>query len=165
MPAPYKVGDIANFFISKSLETGRAVTPLQLQKLIYFAHGWNLGITKTPLILENIEAWKNGPVIEELYHEFKRYSYNPISEFSEQISGQDLSEPVLDETTTLFLEKIWTTYSKRSGLDLSRLSHEVGSPWHTIVTKLGGVYRIPANKVIPNDLIEKYFNSKLEAQN
>ena len=52
---------------------------MKLQKLAYFAHGWNLAIRNTPLINESVEAWKFGPVIPSLYHDVKGYGMEPIT--------------------------------------------------------------------------------------
>ena len=67
--APYSALAIANFF----LENHKSISPMKLQKLVYFAHGWNLAISNNPLIKEPIEAWDYGPVISTIYNEFKLF--------------------------------------------------------------------------------------------
>jgi uncharacterized phage-associated protein len=42
--------------------SGNTLTPLQLLKLAYIAHGWSFPIRKQGLIGERIEAWQYGPV-------------------------------------------------------------------------------------------------------
>jgi uncharacterized phage-associated protein len=54
---------VANRFLELAEAEGRSLTPLQLMKLVYIAHGWMLGIHQRPLIKDHIEAWKLGPVI------------------------------------------------------------------------------------------------------
>ena len=51
---------IANFFLSLAKQSGEAITPMKLQKLVYYAHGWFAGHTGTPLINETVEAWHTG---------------------------------------------------------------------------------------------------------
>ena len=46
---------------------------MKVQKLVYFAHGWHLGITKKPLINEQVEAWPYGAVIPSLYDYLKQW--------------------------------------------------------------------------------------------
>jgi uncharacterized phage-associated protein len=58
---------IANYFIARAAADGKRLTPLQLIKLVYIAHGWYLGLTGEPLINEPPEAWQYGPVIPSLY--------------------------------------------------------------------------------------------------
>ncbi|MCB0375635.1 MAG: DUF4065 domain-containing protein, partial [Sinomicrobium sp.] len=68
---------VANYFLSK-YGVDYHITPMKLVKLVYIAHGWHLGITDNALIDENPEAWKYGPVIPRIYHEFKKFGKNPI---------------------------------------------------------------------------------------
>jgi uncharacterized phage-associated protein len=66
---------IANYFI----ELAKFITPMKLQKLVYFAHGWCLALADKPLINEKIEAWQYGPVVSSLYREFKKYGNEGIT--------------------------------------------------------------------------------------
>src|SRR5437762_397203 len=75
----YSARALANTFLELAKEEGKSLSPLQLQKLVYYAHGWNLGIRNAPLIDAPIEAWRFGPVVQSLYHEFKEYGNNPIT--------------------------------------------------------------------------------------
>ncbi|MFQ5632018.1 MAG: Panacea domain-containing protein, partial [bacterium] len=52
---------IANYFIDFARKDGVAISPMKLQKLVYFAHGYYLAITGQPLIEEEIQAWRYGP--------------------------------------------------------------------------------------------------------
>jgi len=68
MPLPSAA--VANYFLDLGLRESIPITPLKLQKLVYFAHGWYLGFTGEPLLNEGIQAWEYGPVIPSLYHDF-----------------------------------------------------------------------------------------------
>jgi uncharacterized phage-associated protein len=61
---PYPAAAIANEFIKVAKRNGVLLTPMKLQKLVYFAHGWYLALLGKPLINEPVEAWKFGPVIQ-----------------------------------------------------------------------------------------------------
>ena len=64
MSAPYSAKAVANTLLSRSKELGiNDITPMKLQKLIYYAHGWLLAFLGTALIKEGVQAWKYGPVI------------------------------------------------------------------------------------------------------
>jgi len=69
---------VANYFIKKGIDTKKSVSPMKLQKLVYFAHGWRLALYNSPLIDEAIQAWQYGPVIPGIYHEFKHYGNRDI---------------------------------------------------------------------------------------
>lgn len=69
---------VANFFLDKAEEEGIRITQLKLMKLIYLAYGWYKAITHKKLFEEPIQAWRHGPVIESIYHEFKHFKKNVI---------------------------------------------------------------------------------------
>lgn len=55
------------------------VTNLQLQKILYIAHMFQLGQTDgQPLIAENFEAWEYGPVVPELYRRARGFGSEPV---------------------------------------------------------------------------------------
>ena len=74
----YPTKAVANYFIDLANAKKIQITPMKLQKLIYFAHGWHLAIIGEPLIDECVQAWSYGPVIDSIYHEFKEYGSGPI---------------------------------------------------------------------------------------
>ena len=56
------------------------VTPLALQKLLYFVQGIYLVLVGTPFFEEDCQAWVHGPVYENVYNLFKNFKYNPIED-------------------------------------------------------------------------------------
>ena len=54
------------------------LTPLKLMKLVFFAHGWCLGLTKKPLVCELVEAWPTGPVFPDLYRVIGKYGESAV---------------------------------------------------------------------------------------
>ncbi|MGA8142178.1 MAG: type II toxin-antitoxin system antitoxin SocA domain-containing protein, partial [Desulfobaccales bacterium] len=70
--------DVAKYFLSLTdEESGELISNLKLQKLVYYAQGFHLVFYDTPLFSERIEAWTYGPVVPDLYHEYK--SHGPCS--------------------------------------------------------------------------------------
>ncbi|MCY4672954.1 MAG: DUF4065 domain-containing protein, partial [Bacteroidetes bacterium] len=58
------------YLLKKAAEEGEGLTPLQINKLVYICHGWAWGKLNRPLIDNRsgqIEAWKYGPVVREVY--------------------------------------------------------------------------------------------------
>ena len=69
---------IANYMLEFATAKGISLTNLQLQKIIFFAHGSYLARLKSPLVVNRFEAWDHGPVIPELYHSLKQHGDRPI---------------------------------------------------------------------------------------
>ena len=74
----YDVLDISRHIINYSDEKDYGVSNLKLQKLLYFVQGNFLRVLKRACFYEEIEAWKYGPVIPEVYSEFKMFGSNDI---------------------------------------------------------------------------------------
>lgn len=74
----FKSQTIANIFLEIAKEEGKKLTNMQVQKLVYFAHGWYLAFTDNALIDENVEAWTYGPVIPSVYEALQQYRANPV---------------------------------------------------------------------------------------
>jgi hypothetical protein len=45
----------------------KPISTMKLQKLVYFAQGWSLGLTGKPLFDDESEAWASGPASPALY--------------------------------------------------------------------------------------------------
>jgi uncharacterized phage-associated protein len=136
---------VAEQFLFLADAEGRPLTPMQILKLVYIAHGWQLGLYGRPLVDQPVEAWQYGPVIPSLYHAYKRYGSSPIDEVPDR---KPLGFDAEEEST---IEQVWRGYGKRSGVSLSSLTHEPGTPWSITVQQSG------LGAVISNDLIEDYY--------
>jgi len=156
---------VANYFIKKNFDTGKGLTPMKLLKLCYVAHGWHLGITGEPLLTEPIQAWKYGPVIVSLYHDFKRYGNGEITSLEAELNDEwESCIPMPnDKNIESLLDKIWEIYGKYDGVFLSSLTHELGTPWDIVWNRNGGSQREGA--IIPNDLIREHYVDKINRTN
>lgn len=155
---------VANYFIQKGLEEGRPITPMQALKLVYIAHGWHLGYSGSPLISDAVEAWKFGPVIPVLYHEIKVFGANPIDSLISLWDGRGgkVSHPMIhDPKLAKFLDSVWMAYREMNGLQLSTLTHQMGTPWDDVWNRQGGRGRVGAE--IPDSLIAEHYKQRIEA--
>jgi uncharacterized phage-associated protein len=139
---------VANEFLRLAEEDGRALTPLQIIKLVYIAHGWMLALYQRPLITDRIEAWKYGPVIPHLYHDVKGYGAGSITGRLRDAFPQ--SKP-LDPQETNLIRQVYNIYGRKNGVQLSELTHRSGTPWH--ITWRPDAMGIP----ISNDLIAEHY--------
>ena len=71
-------GQSQNLMLDEADKLGIKITPLSLQKLLYFAHGMYLIQTKSPLMSGYFEAWELGPVHPSAYRAFKAAGSAPI---------------------------------------------------------------------------------------
>ena len=158
--SPYNAAQVANFFLEKGREENHPITMLKLIKLCYIAHGWHLGLKKTPLFHEQVEAWQYGPVIPSLYHEFKRCGRSPINNFAQELDLDSFSmaKAVTPKESGVrgIMEKVWDIYKQTSGQSLINKTHSEGTPWKK--------YYEPDRKgiVIPNKEIEDYYADFLQ---
>jgi uncharacterized phage-associated protein len=149
---------VANAFLDIARTHGTTLTPMKLQKLIFFAHGWNLAIYDEPLIADSIEAWRFGPVIPSLYREFRNVGGGAITERASDFdfANFDIVVPELDPSdkrTRLLLEKVWEKYGGLTAIQLSNMTHLDGTPW--AVARAGD--RTSNNVPISDDSIKQYF--------
>lgn len=166
---PYAARAIANFFIELGPESRRRdLTPMKVQKLVYFAHGWNLAVNDGPLIREAVEAWPFGPVVPDLYQACKGYGNRPVAEKLDDwdfVGGQMRPftpevEPDTAEGQRVepVLKRVWDLYDVYTPVQLSNSTHEPGTPWHTVAARFGGIP--PKHTPIPNELIREFFRSQ-----
>ncbi|RQO35706.1 hypothetical protein DBR37_04835 [Herminiimonas sp. KBW02] len=127
MSAPLQV---ASEIVRQQTAAGRsAPTNLELQKLLYFCHGWHLALLKTPLVDESFEAWRYGPVLPSVYQAFKVFSSNPIPADHPLIAQQ----PALTNVDSAALvRKVLDVYGNHSGYQLVNLSHHPDGPWKQV---------------------------------
>lgn len=125
-------------------------TPLQLIKLTYIAHGWSFVNLKTPLVSEDVYAWKYGPVFPRLYHTIKVFGSQPVDHVPQSRLEKE-SETKLVQNEKDLIKAVYDNYSDFSGVELTRMTHRHGTPWHkTWMISQNGV-------VIGNDLIRDYY--------
>ena len=58
---------VANWFLEKAWRNNHNITAMSLQKLVYFAHCWQLALYNEPLTNEFPQAWSWGPVFRDIY--------------------------------------------------------------------------------------------------
>ena len=147
---------IANYFIDIANASGEQLSPMKLQKLVYYAVGWFAGHTGKPLVDEAVEAWQYGPVFPSLYHEFKRFGSGAITEKAFECADgckrREVATPG-DPHVRQFLDNVWSSYGKYTGIALSEMAHAADSPWDRTWRAANGV----RNADIPFDVISGYF--------
>jgi uncharacterized phage-associated protein len=146
----YSAATIANYFIDRARKGGKSIDQMKIQKLVYYAHGWYLAMTSEPLIDEQIEAWRFGPVVPSLYRALKHCGNQAVKQ-----AIQPAEPDLLPFEVQSFLDRIWNLYSHLTGIQLSNLTHQNGSPWSRTAKRYG--FRIPSNQPLDNELLRGHF--------
>lgn len=121
---------IANAFIKKAMIGEiQNLTPMKLQKLMFFAQSWHCKLYAKELFDGAFERWQYGPVIPEIYHEFKSFGSREISRFGTDVWCQERTVDPNDSEVLSFLDKIIQTYGKYDGAELSWMTHQPQTAW------------------------------------
>lgn len=131
---------------------GHSVSNLSLQKIAYFTHGWNLALFNEPLVTEQFEAWKFGPVLPTLYHSFKPFGSSAIPATHTFVEAIPPLEDASLEAS--LIDRIVEVYGGFSSFQLVELSHRADGPWYPVYHDDSTV-----NGEIDNDMIRDYFVS------
>jgi uncharacterized phage-associated protein len=133
----YSAMAVANAFIKRAQEGKlRDLTPMKLQKLLFFAQSWCLAKEQEPLMDDVFCRWQYGPVIPSLYHEFKEYGARPIAALGGHLVERDGKllkvTPYVgddDEESWALVDEIIRVYGDYSGAQLSYITHQEDSAW------------------------------------
>lgn len=156
---PHSSLAIANEFIRRA---DRPLTHMQLQKLVYLAHGWSLGALHAPLIEDDVEAWDFGPVIRRLYDALRCYGRGPVQRpinwgddtpFRDDDGEEAFAQLTPDENAVIDL--VWRKYGAFPAFKLSALTHQPGTPWTE-------TFAHGRNGVISQDRISDHFSGLLQ---
>lgn len=108
------------------------ITPMKLQKLLYYVCVKYVQETGGLPISEHFEVWKYGPVVASVYAEFKPFGSSPIKGFALNAKGkakmvdEDFNPKLRD-----CLEYVWHKFKNLSGIELSQRTHQKGSGWYS----------------------------------
>lgn len=140
---------IANHVLQVARELGLSLTPMQLMKIVYFAHGWSLGLRNRPLFTQPVQAWQYGPVIPDVYWAFSRFGRSPVAEPAKNEFGLAY-EAELDEVDERIIRAVVAQYGKLHAFVLSDMTHQPGTPWQKS-------FKPGFRAVIGSDDIGQYF--------
>lgn len=150
-----KIDLVARYFF----KNGGDITPLALQKLLYYAQAFYYAIFKEVLFDNDCQAWAYGPVFPEVYYKYKDYGYNPIENF---IDDQETNFNELTIKELKFLDIILSSFGCYSGIVLSKMTHNE-KPW--IVTRGSLQPEDRSITVIDKSIIRAYFDEVVDSYN
>lgn len=155
MNAPFTANEIAAYLLWRSAqeqpEEPAYLTPMQLQKLLYYIQGWSLAETGSPVFKEDLRAWRDGPVVKEVYQTYRDLGKMPIINVPS-------SPPELSPSARSLIENVWNRYKEFSAYKLSDLTHEE-MPWKK--ARAGLARSEPSDIKIPLRDLEDEFKSQV----
>lgn len=141
--------DVAKYFLALTDEdAGDLISNLKLQKLVYYAQGFHLAIFNAPLFAEPIEAWTHGPVVPELYHEYKHHGSGPIP------SPDNMDFSIYSKDTRELLNEVYSVFGQFSAWKLRSMTHQE-PPWVDAAGQAG---------VISHGSMKEYFITQVTQQ-
>lgn len=129
------------------------ITPLSLQKAIYYIQGFYYAFYETFLFKEDCQAWVHGPVYRDIYFRYKDYRFNPI----EKTESFDVS--IFSYNEKAVCDSVINNICCYSGKVLERFTHSE-DPW--IITRGELPISIGSDRIIEKEIIGSYFKSVKE---
>lgn len=142
----------------EEIETG--MSKLKLQKLLYYCQGYHLAIHGKPMFEDKIEAWQHGPVVPEVYREFKGVQGNFISPDKEgKLQQEDLKQ--IDQEKQHVIEEVFDLLGHYDAWKLRNKTHEE-KPWIKAQEKAEKEQK--TNVVIENKDMKEYFSQYVKEE-
>lgn len=162
----YDALDVARHIINYVNNKGGAISNLKLQKLLYFIQGFFLILKKKPCFKDDIEAWDFGPVVPNVYFEFRKYGsgsipkietiykFSILEDFGDElgISGEKYEDKINLEDAQL-IDDVVNALKNHSASALVTMTHKQ-DPWKNTYEKHN------IHNVISIDCISDYFKER-----
>lgn len=148
----FSVSDKMLRAIAYIFEKLEEVTPLMLQKLLYFIQGVYSALYGKPVFAEDCRAWIHGPVYPEVYDLFRDFKYNPIDDA--RFALLEGTEDALTDDEKRVIDLVVNTFGMYGGKVLEKITHNE-DPW--IEARKGYGDSIPSSELLPKERIMKYY--------
>lgn len=157
----YNVMDVARFIVNYSIEIGRPVSNLKLQKLLYFVQITFINQLGVPCFAESITHWRHGPVVENVYQKYKSYGSDNIVDrelnyfsFEFDVSSMTFNavqnqynENIFEFRDIIIIKSVIEKYKDMSPWAMVDLTHEE-KPWQ----------ETNRNEEITIDMIKRFYS-------
>jgi len=124
------------------------ITPLALQKALYYVQGFYYAFEGRFLFNEDCEAWVHGPVYRDVYNRYSSYRFDPIENVAE------FDESVFTTSEKAILDSVIKNFCCYSGKTLEKFTH-LERPW--LHTRDGLPVDAQSDQIVSKEQIGKYF--------
>jgi len=124
---------VTNYIVNKLRKHGiYDITNLKLQKVLYIAYGLHLCLFEQRLFESEIQAWRLGPIVYDIYRGFKQCGDGIITTNATAIDPKtgEFFEPQLDaDINPRALNIACTAYGQRIAWNLVDITQDENSAW------------------------------------
>lgn len=132
------------------------ITPLALQKALYYIQGFYYAFMDKFLFTEDCEAWVHGPVYREIYNRYSSYRFDPIE------SNEEFEVSVFTDVEKAIIDSVIQYFCCYSGKILENFTHSE-MPW--LITRGNLKADAHSNRIISKEIIGQYFIAVKEKYN
>jgi|GEM_PF-234643 len=141
-----EASDVAAYFCA-AYDDEDSFSNLKLQKLLYYAQGYALVLLGRPLFRERIKAWEHGPVVPQIWQQFRAHE-------AETLPRPDGFDAVsMPSSVRAILDRVYVEFGQFEAWRLRDMTHQE-RPWA----------ETPRNAAIPLELMRTYFGERLTAR-
>lgn len=126
------------------------ITPLALQKAIYYIQGFYYAFMERFLFLDDCEAWVHGPVYRDIYNRYSGYRFDPIE------SNAEFDVSVFTDAEKAVIDSVIQNFCCYSGKILEKFTH-AETPW--LKTRGNLPAHAPSNRTISKETIGEFFTA------
>ncbi|MCQ2070887.1 MAG: DUF4065 domain-containing protein [archaeon] len=140
----YDAIDVSRHLVKGFIGRGRPITNLGLQRLMYDAWVEYYRDTGEYLYGDRILAWKFGPMVEDVYYEYRIFAAMPIS------FTKDPKEPI-DRSTADFLDRLVESYPDATNIWRTGRGRDTIVPWKEVYEEGRHDIAIPFGTIIETE--------------
>lgn len=129
------------------------ITPLALQKVLYYIQGFYYAFMDKFLFVDDCEAWVHGPVYREIYNRYSSYRFDPTE------SNEEFDVSVFTNGEKGIIDSVIQHFCCYSGKILEEFTH-AELPW--LKTRGDLSAGAHANDLISKEVIGDYFTAVKE---
>lgn len=142
--------EVAERFRRTSGRYKHTMKPVKLMKLVYLAHAYKLALCESPLIEDEIFAYKFGVYIPKLHERLSRFG-------DKAVRDRIARRLFLDKPSSDIISIVRQQYIQYSGSYLSSLTRKPDDPW--------GMSYVPGQmNLIPDELIRSYYSNLIKIE-
>lgn len=142
--AKSKVDEVVGYLLFQCED----ITPLALQKALYYVQGLYYVFMSTFLFDDDCEAWVHGPVYRDIYNRYSNYRFDPIE------GEKDFDVSIFTNAEKAVIDSVTQYFCCYSGKILECFTHSE-MPW--LKTRGNLPAEAHSNRIISKELIGEYF--------